>query len=239
MNFRSILSNILFTGTLIAAGSILGLVAGMFFYEFFLPPWKTSAIHSTHTDAIDILFVDYQSTSDNPLNDILYIKTQSGDIYSVLHNEWSVIPPLPSGNTVSEVLRRDGYNNSPIVAITAQNKVFQLINNKWEILENQKEPFWGMKPRQCASWRKRLSFKKVIDSTGVSFAHALADSTKCYLLFANGDLEVWTRTQDAFSLIGTLGISALFGIGVMGTVGLKVKRSRNKNIVNEGIIHDI
>lgn len=238
MKLRSTLSNTLFIGTLILIGSIFGLVLGVIFYNNFLPPWKTIEIISAHRDGIDILFVDYHSTEDNPTDDVLYIKTQSGDIYSVLHNEWSSIPLLPDGKTISEIMRRDGYDDSPIVAITTQNEVFQLVANKWEVLENPIEPFWGMKPRQCANWRKRLSFRKVIDSSGVSFAHALADSTKCYVLFANGDLEVWTRTQDAFSLIGTLGISALIGIGVVGAVGFKVKRSRNKNIVNEGIIYD-
>jgi hypothetical protein len=234
MNFRSILSNILFTGTLIVAGGILGLIVGAFFYEFFLPPWKTLEIQSTWTDGVDILFVDYHSTEGDPANDILYIRTQSGDMYSVLHNEWSFIPPLPSGNTISEIKRRDGYADSPIVAITTQSKVFQLVDNKWEMMENHKEPFWGMEPEQCADWRKRLSFRKVIDSSGVSFAHALADSTKCFVLFDNGDLEVWTRTQDAFTLMGTLGIGALIGIIALSTIGFRMKhlkqdsnRSRN------------
>lgn len=94
------------------------------------------------------------------------------------------------------------------------------------MLEDHKEPFWGREPKQCSDWRKRLSFRKIIDSSGVSFAHALADSTKCYVLFDNGDLEVWTRTQDAFTLMGTLGVSALTGIIAVGTIGFRMKRSK-------------
>lgn len=202
------------------------MAVGIFFYDFFLPPWKTLEIQSTHTDGVDILFVDYHSTEDDPTDDILYIQTQSGNIYSVFHNEWLPIPSLPSGNVISEIKKRDGYADSPIVVITTQNKVFQLINNKWEMLEDHKEPFWGREPKQCSDWRKRLSFRKIIDSSGVSFAHALADSTKCYVLFDNGDLEVWTRTQDAFTLMGTLGVSALTGIIAVGTIGFRMKRSK-------------
>jgi hypothetical protein len=238
MNFRSTLSNFLFTGTMMFIGGILGLVIGIFFYNAFLPPWKTLEIDSTRTDTVDILFVDYHSTLDDPTDDILYIKTQSGDIYSVLHNEWSPIPLLPDGKTISEIMKRDGYDDSPMVAITTQNEVFQLVDNEWEVLEHPTEPFWGMKPRQCADWRKRLSFRKVIDSSGVSFAHALADSTKCYVLFEDGNLEVWTRTQDAFSLMGTIGISVLLGAVLVSNVGFRWKRSRNKSGVIEGSIHD-
>ena len=226
MNGRSVLSNILFKATLIVGGGLLGLVAGIFVYEFFLPPWKTLEIQSTYTNGVDILFVDFYRTDDDPADDVLYIRTQLGDIYSVSNNQWLLIPSLPGENAILEIKRRDGYADSPIVAITPDNKVFQLIDNKWEALEDPKEPFWGVEPKQCSNWRKRLSFRKIIDSSGVSFAHALADSEKCYVLFDDGDLEVWTRTQDAFTLMGTLGISVLIGIVAVNTISLRMKQSR-------------
>jgi hypothetical protein len=202
-------------------------MGGAFFYKLFLPPWKIIDIQSTHPDSLDILFVDYHYTSDDPVDDILYVKTQSGDIYSIFHNAWSSIPPLPSGNTISEIRRRDGYADSPIIAITSQDKVFQLIDNKWETLENPKEPYWGAEPLQCSNWRKRLPIRKIVDSAGVIFEHALADSTKCYVLFNDGSLEVWTRTQDAFSMIGTVGASTLLGAIAMSAIGFKMKSLRN------------
>ena len=131
------------------AGGILGLVLGIIFYKNFLPPWKTIKIISAHTDGINILFVDYHSTEDDPTDDVVYINTQSGDIYSVFHNEWSSIPLLPDGKTISEIMKRDGYDDFPIVALTTQNEVFQLVDDKVEILENPTEPFWDEAQTVC------------------------------------------------------------------------------------------
>jgi hypothetical protein len=194
-------------------GGLVGIVLGFLVYGNIFPFWNSATIATNRSDIAGILFVDYYDMSDDFTKDAVYMKTHSGSIYSLSQGRWALLPPLENGFTVSEIRRRDGYDDSPIVAITHQKKDFQLLNGNWEPLLNSEKSYWGFAPKDCAKeWQPRPPIKgMVIDSTGVQLEHALATSEKCYVLLDGGVLQVWTRTIDAFSLMLTLATGLVIG----------------------------
>jgi hypothetical protein len=112
---------------------------------------------------------------------------------------------------VSQIRLRSWEADAPIVAIADQGFVYQMVDNQWETIEGDVEQFKGFTPRLCAGeWH--LPVAGVIDSAGTVFSHALADEYVCYVLYADGQVQVWTRTRDAFNLMGSLVMSGLVGL---------------------------
>ncbi len=203
-------------------GCIIGSVIGVTLYNI-LPFWTIIPIGQAAANTNDILFVKYQYLEASFLeNATLYIQTQSGDVYSLTQKKSQILPPLPDEKVVSQVQLKDWDSDAPIVAITTLGEVYQLLNGQWELIQDQTQDFKGITPKPCAAeWY--LPAVGVRDSAGTVFSHALADEYVCYLLFNDGRLQVWTRTLDAFSLMGVLVISALVGL-VVGFNAVTIKK---------------
>jgi hypothetical protein len=60
----------------------------------------------------------------------------------------------------------------------------------------------------------------------VDFAHALGNSSRCYILFADGRLELWTRDYDVFGLFFVGAWSLFFGMLVGGILGKKIANKK-------------
>ena len=64
-----------------------------------------------------------------------------------------------------------------------------------------------------------MPVSRVADSAGIVFSHALADEYLCYVLHADGSLDLWTRNRNAFEMV-TFGVN---GAIVGGALGLMSK----------------
>jgi len=206
------LRTFLLAGSFALIGGIIGIAIEALLYGTVLPLWSAKSIGQTSEQAADILFVDYQYAEATHLEgNTLFVETRSGEIYSVFQNTWNLLSPLPDENTISQIRLSDWEADAPIVAIADQGVTYQLVDNQWETIEGNVEQFKGFTPKVCADeWH--LPATGVIDSAGTVFSHALADEYVCYVLYGNGQLQVWTRTRDAFSLMGSLVISGLVGL---------------------------
>ena len=84
---------------LIVGGGLIGIVIA-----FNTPPeWEKLSIPSRQKDVSEILFVDHNDP-DKVQNDIIYVMTESDDVYSVSHNQWSLLPSLPNEETISSIV---------------------------------------------------------------------------------------------------------------------------------------
>jgi len=206
------LRTFLIAGAFALIGAIIGIAIGASLYGTILPFWSAKSIGQTSEEAIDILFVDYQYADAVHLEgNTLYVETRFGEIYLVSQNNSRLLSPLPNENAVFQIRLSGWEADAPIVAIADQGFIYQMVNNQWETIGGDVEQFKGFTPRLCADeWH--LPVTGVIDSAGTVFSHALADEYVCYVLHANGQLQVWTRTRDAFSLMGSLLFGGLIGL---------------------------
>lgn len=217
-------------------GSILGLAVGLFLFRNFIPPWKHYDIRPLPEKASNILLVKYHLSLDDPTNDILYVKSQSGNVYSIsiLQGTWQMLPPLPAGS-VNKLRLKNEFNDSPLIAASEQGKFYQLSSGPWESLPDLKEPWgWNREPNLCATaWDEHPHLiQKVTNSTGVSYERPLSTIIRCYVLFDNGSLQVWTRWTDVFGLMLITATSAIIGllIGIMGSSAFFARFEKRKII---------
>lgn len=223
---------LLLKSALAVIGSIAGIIIAGLVYEILLPFWTVTSIGQAIDGATDILFVDYKYWEGTQLeNNTLFIQTQSGDVYSVDQDRRHPISRLPDGQTISQIWLQDWDADAPIIAVTDQGNDYQLVDDQWELVENPTNEFKGFTPRTCADqWY--LPVFGVTDSAGTVFSHALANEYVCYVLFSDGRLQVWRRTQDAFSLMGSLALGAVIGL-VVGLNALPIWNRFNHKRVKQ------
>lgn len=197
---------------LVIGGGLIGLVIA-----FNTPPtWDKLNIPSQQKDVIEILFVDH-ADPDKVQNDIVYVKTKSNSVYSIFHDEWTLLPELPNRENINRIgLKADDINSS-IVATSNNNQFYQLDNTNWTLINDYKEFHWAAEFNQCAStkeWRFPPPVETgVIDSKGVVFEHTISGFFKCYVLYKDGHLEAWSHESSSFDIIGLSLIDC--GIGVI------------------------
>ncbi len=204
----SLLRSLIFT----LLGGLCGVILGAIFYDLFLPFWSVTAIGTAPAAAAEILFIDYHFLGAAKFNEnVIYIQTRSGENYIGNGLDWQPMPPLPNGQTISEIWLKDNWDRTTFLVIADQGDVYQFSNQAWEFLAEHPERYGGFTPLQCAKeWY--LPALHVADSAGVVFGHALANEYICYVLYENGNLGVWSRTQDVFNLIGFMGLAGLAGL---------------------------
>jgi hypothetical protein len=209
MKFPTWLLTILF----IFGGGLIGLIIAL--NTFPEPKWDKLVILSKQNDVIKILFVDHHD-AEKVENDVIYVATKSGNVYSILHNEWSLLPALPNG----EIINKIGFNvddsNRSIVATTKENKFYQLNDTKWELINDYEEFHWSNEFDQCAiteEWRHTPPVEAgVIDSTGVVFEHTISGFFKCFVLYEDGHLEIWSHKASSLEGMGIAQTNCMIGV---------------------------
>jgi hypothetical protein len=208
-------------------GGIVGIAIGILVYGRVLPFWTVMSIGSAPKDADDILSVNFKYLSALHLEEnIIFIQSQSNEIYFGFDHNWERLSPLPNGHSVSRIWFRDNEEHESILANDDQGEVFQMTNGRWELLTNYTDQFRGFNSVECAKeWY--LPVFHAVDSAGVVFAHALANEDICYILLEDGRLQVWTRATDVFSLFNFIAVVALIGmvIGISSALIEKRKES--------------
>ena len=230
------------TALFIAGGGLIGWLAIWIIAFNSEPPppsWDKVEIFSGRPDVIDILFIDHTDFTEKIIDDTVYVQTESGDVYSIFHREWQLLPSLPDGKTIQKIRLRDGYEDSPIVAITDENDSYQFIDNQWDLIQDYEEFSWGGNFYQC---EKSIPVENnVLDSEGVEFEHAIAAFYKCYILQDDGSLSAWTRTSSGIYAIAYLWyarISCVFGAILGGIVSLVIRHFKKQSLVVEETEND-
>lgn len=123
-------------------------------------------------------------------------------------------------------------------------KYYSYHQNKWQLTEltefdNTKFPY---NAHSCSEWLDPppvIYLRKTIDSVGVEFAHALGNTSRCYVLLADGSFQLWTRDYGVFEMIYIGGVSLIIGMMFGGITGKHVAkrkyREEEPSIVNSYI----
>jgi hypothetical protein len=110
-------------------------------------------------------------------------------------------------------------------------KYYSYHQNKWQLTEpptfdNTKFPH---NSPPCSEWPgppPAVYLRKTKDSVGVEFAHALAITSRCYVLLADGSLHLWTRNYGVFEMM-FLGVTSLvIGMVIGGIIGKYVAKRK-------------
>lgn len=222
----------LFMLLLMIGGGLAGWLIAPYTYP--KPIWDKLDIPSKQKDIVEILFVDHNDFEEVQ-NDIVYVKAESGDVYSILHNEWNLLPSLPNAQYIQKIGVQNGNADSPIVATSNENKFYQLNGTTWELFNEHKEFHWSNEFEQCVTTKEWQDVPPVntgvIDSAGFVFEHTISGFFKCYVLYDDGHLEAWSR---AASSLGTFWIAPFYCVtgivsgAIFGIILWLYSRNRNK-----------
>lgn len=134
--------------------------------------------------------------------------------------------PVPPRETTS-IFRLDtqSYGNDPtgdtIYVTTRDGTVYSytLFEDKW--VPGEPAPGWDDSswcvapgpPSDASVWQPDPPpvEKKVLDSAGGLWGHGRVTNIRCYVLYRDGSLEVWTRQQNALTMTTFVDWAALFG----------------------------
>ncbi len=162
------------------------------------------------------------------------LKNPPKDTVGIVHVEDQSTLIDPTGDTIY-VITKD-YS---IYSNTLFEKEWKLAqaNPSWEEdYASSCAPAWPGAQSDAEIWNAPPVEKKVVDSRGVRFEHALAIAVRCYVLSEDGSLEVWTREDSAISIIAFLqcgSVYVLVGVLLGIIIGVVVIRLRKRRLVND------
>ena len=86
-------------------------------------------------------------------------------------------------------------------------------------------------PSCATEWNDHPPVRRVISSAGVRFERPLSTILRCYVLFEDGRLQVWTRYTDAYTFLTIIFSSGFIGlvIGILASI-LLLRRVANTPI---------
>lgn len=168
-------------------GCVSGVIIGVFLCRNNIPLWKQYSIKSPPAGTNDILYIDIQSTLEDPTLDIIYVNSESGKVYS-------------------NILFQDNWRMDATV------------------------PYDGAEFSLCATeWLDHPPVKKdILDSAGGRFERPLSTILRCYVLFKDGSLQVWTRSTDVLSWLIITVTSGLIGLAAGVIISIFIRRSVRK-----------
>ncbi len=160
------------------------------------------------------------------------------------------IPPVEAVN-ISHVEAHSSLDNltGDIIYIQGRDNAFYfntLYEGKWhpvnqagftqEFTGEECAPEWPGAESNAPIWKAPPVQKAVRDSAGFRFEHPMSIFVRCYVLYEDGSLEAWSRSDDAtglylfFRFYGpALGIcGGLLGSG-LGAVIVRIRHRRRKN----------
>jgi hypothetical protein len=213
-------------------GGAIGIGLGLLLFSNFIPFWKHYNLPATPEKVMSILYVDVQTTLNDPATDVIYVKADSGKVYfiSVGQEDWQALPSLPSGE-ISQVRLRDGYANSPLIATTEQGDFFQLTNGQWESIPSLTEP-WGLGAERIScmdNWQYHpVLVREVLDSQAFIADRPVSTVFRCYALLNNGKIRIWVRFIHFLNMLITVGASMLIGTIIGIRISWSIFRSRSR-----------
>lgn len=103
--------------------------------------------------------------------------------------------------------------------------------NKWQLTslpEFDKTKFAYNAP-PCSEWPgppPAVYLHRTRSNVGVEFAHTLGYTSRCYILLADGRLQLWTRNYGVFEIMFMGAFSLVVGMIIGGIVGRKMARRK-------------
>jgi hypothetical protein len=163
-------------------GALLGAFLGIKsapYLRFVILPWKQYEI-SPLDGAKNILYVNSPfSFSDDPTNDILYVVSENGTVFS--------------------------------------NTLFQ---DEWQIAKSEQI----QKTLSCPTAWLPLIKNNILDTASISHSDEFSGTIRCYVLFKNGDMQVWTSStifyEYPYMIIISGGLGFISGaiVGVIASI---------------------
>ncbi len=209
---------------LVLGGGILGAITGFSLFSRFAPPWKFYALPAMPEKPVAFLHVDWNSTLDDPTNDVLYVKSDAGHVYFLRVGEktWQLMEPLPNGEI--ELLRiKEAAYNAPLVAMNSNGQFFELHDGQWQAIPALKEPWgWWSETDSCATaWADRPSFfQGVVASSGWLIERPISTIKQCFVVLKDGSVQSWTRSINVFNHFDVMYSACSIGGAVGVIVGI-------------------
>ncbi len=161
------------------------------------------------------------------------------------------LPSSPRGTTEISGVTFHSYLDQPagdtVYVRTAEGAVYSntLFEETWKTAgasdgeaanhASQCSPVWSETPSDAPIWDAPPVEEQVLDSAGVRFEHSMAIAVRCYVLFEDGSIQLWTRYDDFRSssalligapLLGAFGAVAGLIIGVLIVRAMRRKNGR-------------
>lgn len=116
-----------------------------------------------------------------------------------------------------------------VILKTTDGKYYNYHQGNWQLIEspqidNSKFPQNYLPCNEWLSPPPVTYLRKTKDTMGVEFAHALAITSRCYVLLADGSLHLWTRDYGVFEMMSMGAISLVIGMGIGGIIGKVANR---------------
>ncbi len=147
-------------------------------------------------------------------------------LYFVIPEFWKhyEISPFPGAKKIISVDTR--FANEPdgevLYIVSEDDIVFSnsLFEDEWQI-DTPTSAHEYIMPSCPAEWSIPIKKSNVIDSAGVSMTDAETTSvSRCYILFDDGSMEVWTDTNSIYDITISLIVGGVFGYIVGAIIGL-------------------
>jgi hypothetical protein len=92
-------------------------------------------------------------------------------------------------------------------------------------------------PACATEWNDLPPVRRVISSAGVRFERPLSTILRCYVLYEDGRLQVWTRKTDVYTFLRIMFLSGIGGlvIGISASIFL-IRRAANTPIKHSELL---
>lgn len=224
-SFRSTLKRCLFFLTILfgmAIGGIIGLIGASFIMENRIYPyWVKSEIPIQNLEIEKILFVDNTDQYPSILSsDKLFIVTKLNEPYIYSMNQWQPILPLSSEEELKTITI--GYEDH-FIATTTNGKSFILKNDQWVPYEHEVMINFLYFSDDCASKWKSLPRidRPIVSSSGITnpgHSHNFDVYSRCYILFEDGTIQLWSYYNSGANQLFILGVGGLLGAAFIGLI---------------------
>jgi hypothetical protein len=139
------------------------------------------------------------------------------------------IVSLPGANDILQIdiqSTLDDSTDDTLYVVSENEKVYSntLFQDNWKLVDSIPENNFEF-PLCATEWNDHPPVKTgLVDSAGVRFERPLSTILRCYVLFTDGSLQVWTRSTDLGGLIAMEITSGLIGLVIGIIVSISIWR---------------
>lgn len=114
---------------------------------------------------------------------------------------------------------------------TDEGDYYSFYQNNWEptqtpVFDQTKFPNNYPSCNEWSSPPPAVYLSRPLNTKGVEFAHALAITSRCYVLLKDGSFHSWTRDYGVFEMIFLGKVTLLMGMIIGGVLGVRVAKSK-------------
>ena len=228
----TILKRIVLSAGVAIFGAVIGLLVALGVHEFVWPPWTVANLPDSPGE-IDTTIVLFEMEFDDVSQDVLYQVTNAGEVYALKGGDWSDIGEAPNGEEVTGLHTVDEGARLYVVALTDNGNEFVLVNGQWAQEQSIAELEPKRTPMDCAWPEMPVRRETVTASYGLQLDRPLAKEQRCYVVFSDGSMQLYSRVTNAFELMNTLTIGAVLGAAFGFAATFAMMAMKAKRVVGE------